>query len=64
MGVGYSTTGRWDRRERQNGTFNDLRKLTPEQKLITQFKKAIEYLKEVNVIIKKANMCFVNNPSR
>lgn len=64
MGIGYSTLDKWVRQERQNGTLNASRKLTPEQEQIAQLKKEIAHLKEVNEIIKKAHVYFVNNPSR
>lgn len=64
MGIGYSTLDKWVRQERQNGSLNASRKLTPEQEQIAQLKKEIAHLKEVNEIIKKAHVYFVNNPSR
>jgi transposase len=64
MGMGYSTLDKWVRQERQNGSLNASRKLTPEQEQIAQLKKEIAHLKEVNEIIKKAHVYFVNNPSR
>lgn len=53
MGIVYSINGKWASQERQNGTLNASRKLIPAQEQITQLKKAIAHLKEVNQIIKK-----------
>jgi transposase len=47
---------------RANGTVR--RELSGEQQRIRQLEREVAHLKEVNEIIKKAHVYFVNNPSR
>jgi transposase len=62
LGVGASTLDKWVRAERLNAGAE--RKLTVEQERIKQLEKEVAHLREVNEIIKKAHVYFVNNPSR
>ncbi len=64
LGVGYSTLHKWVREARQAGQEGAQRQLSPEQKRIAQLEKENAHLREVNEIIKKAHVYFVNNPSR
>lgn len=60
LGIGYSTLDNWMRRA--NGTVR--RELSSDQQRIRQLEREVAHLKEVNEIIKKAHVYFVNNPSR
>jgi transposase len=64
LGIGASTLDKWIKLARQNGTAPGERKLTPEQERIRQLEKEVAHLREVNEIIKKAHVYFVNHPSR
>ena len=60
LGVGYSTLDKWLRDHRQTG--GAVRELTGEQKRIKALEKELADLREVNEILKKATVYFVNNP--
>jgi transposase-like protein len=64
FGIGYSTLHKWIREARAAGLEGVQRELSPEQKRIVQLEKEVSHLREVNEIIKKAHVYFVNNPSR
>jgi transposase len=64
FGVGYSTLHKWVRDARQNGQEGASRSLSPDQLRIKQLEKENAHLREVNEIIKKAHVYFVNHPSR
>ena len=64
FGIGYSTLQRWVREARQSGQEGSSRSLTPDQLRIKQLEKENAHLREVNEIIKKAHVYFVNHPSR
>jgi transposase len=64
FGVGYSTLQKWLREARKAGQTEAQRELSPEQKRIAQLEKEVAHLREVNEIVKKAHVYFVNNPSR
>lgn len=60
LGIGYSTLDAWIRKS--SGSVR--RELSGEQQRIRQLEREVAHLKEVNEIIKKAHVYFVNNPSR
>lgn len=60
LGIGYSTLDKWLRDHRQAG--GAVRELTAEQKRIKALEKELADLREVNEILKKATVYFVNNP--
>jgi transposase len=64
LGVGSSTLDKWVRQARLKGGPGPERRLSPEQERIKQLEKEVAHLREVNEIIKKAHVYFVNNPSR
>jgi transposase len=64
FGVGYSSLQKWVRQARRDGLAGSTRQLSPEQLEIARLKKEIAHLREVNEIIKKAHVYFVNNPNR
>lgn len=64
LGVGYSTLGKWVRQARQKGVEGANRNLSADQQRIKDLEKENAHLREVNEIIKKAHVYFVNNPSR
>ena len=62
LGVDYSTL---DKRVRQHrAQAGPERKLSADQERIKQLEKENAHLREVNEIVKKAHVYFVNNPSR
>ena len=64
FGVGYSTLQKWVRQARRDGLAGATGQLSAEQLRIKQLEKENAHLREVNEIIKKAHVYFVNNPSR
>jgi transposase len=64
FGIGYSTLHKWVRQARQAGQAGAQRELSAEQKRIAQLEKEVAHLREVNEILKKAHVYFVNNPNR
>jgi transposase len=64
LGVGYSTLDNWLRQHRQSIGGAASKALNDDQKRIRQLEREVAHLKEVNEIIKKAHVYFVNNPSR
>jgi transposase len=64
LGVGYSTLDTWLRQHRQSIGSTAASTLKAEQQRIRQLEKQVAYLTEVNDILKKAAVYFVNNPSR
>lgn len=64
FGIGYSTLHKWVREARQTGLAGAQRELSAEQKRIAQLEKEVAHLREVNEILKKAHVYFVNNPNR
>jgi transposase len=64
LGIGYSTLDRWVRQARSSGLSGAQRQLTPDQLRIRQLEKEVAHLREVNEIVKKAHVYFVNNPSK
>lgn len=64
FGVGHSSLSKWVRAARVTGLEDTQRQLNPEQLRIKQLEKENAHLREVNEIIKKAHVYFVNNPNR
>lgn len=64
LGVGYSTLDNWLRQQRQSIGNVAVSAQTAEQQRIRQLEKQVAHLTEVNDILKKAHVYFINNPSR
>jgi transposase len=64
LGVGYSTLDKWVRQAKLSGSGGAQRQLTPDQLRIKQLEKEVAHLREVNEIVKKAHVYFVNHPSK
>lgn len=64
LGVGYSTLDNWLRQHRQGIGVQAASSMTAEQQRIRALEKQVAHLSEVNEILKKAHVYFVNNPSR
>jgi transposase-like protein len=64
LGVGYSTLDSWLRKHRQTLTHSQVQNLSSEQQRIRQLERENAHLREVNEIIKKAHVYFINHPSR
>ena len=64
FGVGHSTLCGWLKRAREQGVQGTPRTLSAEQQRIKDLEKENAHLREVNEIVKKAHVYFVNNPSR
>ena len=64
LGIGHSSLSQWVMQARQKGFVGSERALTPEQQRIKALEKENAHLREVNEIIKKAHVYFVNHPSR
>lgn len=64
LGVGYSTLDNWLRQHRQSIGHVAATAQTTEQQRIRQLEKQVVHLTEVNDILKKAHVYFINNPSR
>ena len=62
--VVHSTLSGWLKKARQQGVQGASRSLTADQQRIKDLEKEIAHLREVNEIVKKAHVYFVNNPSR
>jgi len=62
LGVGVSTLDKWVRAAK--GSSAGASTLSVEQKRLRELEKENAYLREVNEIIKKAHVYFVNHPSR
>ena len=64
FGVGHSTLCGWLKKAREQGVQGNPRTLSAEQQHIKDLEKENAHLREVNEIVKKAHVYFVNNPSR
>lgn len=64
LGIGYSTLQKWIKQARLDGVAGSARQPSAEQQEIARLKKEIAHLREVNEIVKKAHVYFVNNPNR
>ena len=62
LGVGYSTLDKWVRQLGSSGSSS--RVLTQEQQHIKNLEKEVKELKQINDILKKAHVYFVNHPSK
>ena len=64
LGVGYSTLDHWLRQHRKSiGTTKSVLMSSDKQR-IRELEKQVSHLTEVNEILKKAHVTFINNPSR
>lgn len=64
LGVGYSTLDNWLRQHRSHIGSAASSAQTAEQQRIRALEKQVVHLTEVNDILKKAHVYFINNPSR
>jgi len=64
LGVGYSTLDNWLRQHRRSIGGEAASALNADKQRIRQLEKQVAHLTEVNDILKKAHVYFVNNPSR
>jgi transposase len=65
LGIGYSTLDKWVRQAAGlGGLTGAVRQLSADQLRIKQLEKEVAHLREVNEIVKKAHVYFVNNPSK
>ena len=64
LGVGYSTLDHWIRLHRNSIGCVAALAMTTEQQRIRALEKQVSHLTEVNDILKKAHVYFINNPSR
>jgi len=64
FGIGHSTLCKWLKTAREQGVQGASRSLTADQQRIKDLEKENAHLREVNEIVKKAHVYFVNNPSR
>lgn len=64
LGVGYSTLDNWIRQYRQSIGSQAATAMSAEQQRIRALEKQVAHLTEVNDILKKAHVYFINNPSR
>lgn len=65
FGVGYSTLQKWLQDAKQgHGGVPQVRQLSAEQQRIKQLEKEVAHLREVNEIVKKAHVYFINHPNR
>lgn len=64
LGVGYSTLDTWLRQHRNSMCNIAASAMTAEQQRIRTLEKQVSHLTEVNDILKKAHVYFINNPNR
>ena len=64
LGIGYSTLDNWLRQQRSHIGSAASSAQTAEQQRIRALEKQVSHLTEVNDILKKAHVYFINNPSR
>jgi transposase len=65
FGVGHSTLHKWLQDAKESASeLRAPRQLTAEQQRIKQLEKEVAHLREVNEIIKKAHVYFINHPNR
>ncbi len=64
FGIGNSTLDKWLREHRLANGGKARNDLTLDQQRIRQLEREVAHLKEVNDIIKKAHVYFVNHPSK
>ena len=63
LGVGYSTLDKWMRKHRQSIGAGASATLSTDQQRLRALERENAHLREVNDILKKAHVYFVNNPS-
>lgn len=64
LGVGYSTLDNWLRQHRKSSSVAKSTSMNSDKQRIRQLEKQVSHLTEVNEILKKAHVYFINNPSR
>ena len=64
LGVGYSTLDNWLRLHRKSSGVAKSTSMNSDKQRIRQLEKQVSHLTEVNEILKKAHVTFINNPSR
>jgi transposase len=64
LGIGNSTLDKWVRSHKQKTNQQKTSNDSAEQKRISALEQEVKYLKEVNDILKKAHVYFINNPSQ
>ncbi len=64
FGLGHSTLDKWLRAHKQANGHSAKSALSADQQRIRQLEREVAHLREVNDIIKKAHVYFVNNPSK
>lgn len=64
LGVGYSTLDNWIRQHRKNIGVAKSASMSSDKQRIRALEKQVSHLTEVNEILKKAHVYFINNPSR
>lgn len=64
LGVGYSTLDNWLRQHRKSNGVAKSTSMNSDKQRIRQLEKQVSHLTEVNEILKKAHVYFINNPSR
>ena len=64
LGIGLSTLHKWQHAHRQHIGSAATQTLTAEQQRLKVLERENAHLREVNEILKKAHVYFVNNPSR
>ena len=64
LGVGYSTLDNWLRQHRKSSGVAKSTSMSSDKQRIRQLEKQVSHLTEVNEILKKAHVYFINNPSR
>ena len=61
LGVGYSTLDNWLRQHRKSIGVAQSTSMSTDQQRIRQLEKQVSYLAEVNEILKKAHVYFINH---
>ena len=64
LGVGYSTLDNWLRQHRKSIGVAKSASMSTDQQRIRQLEKQVSHLTEVNEILKKAHVYFINHPNR
>jgi len=64
FGIGHSTLHKWLQDAKASTGLQSPRQLTAEQQRIKQLEKEVAHLREVNEIVKKAHVYFINHPNR
>ena len=64
LGIGYSTLDNWLRQHRKSIGVAKSASMSTDQQRIRQLEKQVSHLTEVNEILKKAHVYFINHPNR